>query len=35
MQASVHPRVVKQVRPKLTYSTRCHHIRCCYRSRHS
>jgi len=27
MQASVHPSEAKQAGPKLTYSTRCHHVR--------
>jgi len=34
MQASVHPSEAKRARVKLTYSTRRHHVRCGYRSRH-
>jgi len=34
MQASIHPSEAKQAREKLTYSTRHHHVRRGYRSRH-
>jgi len=34
MQASVHPSEAKQASTKLTYNTRCHHVRRGYRSWH-
>jgi len=35
MQARVYPSDAKQAGAKLTCSTRRHHVRRCYRSRHS